>query len=75
MLETESVPQIVLVHSDIMKLDPHTVHLVPLNVLLVKTVLIIVLFVPKEELTHQNVSVLMDNTLMVPNVPHVLSNV
>jgi len=74
-LETELVPQIVLVHPDIMKLDLHTVQFVLLNVLLVKIVLITVFFVPKEELTHQNVSVLTDNSLMVLNVLLVLSNV
>jgi hypothetical protein len=48
---------------------------VPLNVPLVKDLLITVLFVPKTELTLHLVSVLTDNTSMVPSVLIVLTNV
>jgi len=73
--EIELLLQTVLVHLDSTKLELHIVHLVPLNVPLVKPMLKTVSFVLKEELTHQNVSVLMDNSLMVLNVLIVPLNV
>jgi hypothetical protein len=64
-----------LVHLVTMILVLLIAQLVPLNVLLVKVMLITVLFVPKEDITHQVVHAQMVNISMETDVLIVLHNV
>lgn len=74
-LETESTPQNVSVQKDIMIPVWLIVQSVPPNVLLVNKLPIIVLLVPKEELTLQSVTAQKEPTSMELNVLLVLTNV